>query len=145
MQHIVDQMFCVTRGTTFIVFEIPSIPEQVGRVVSACGDFLRRRGLPESSAVTVVLRELLANAIEHGNRNVPARKVLARVQLVEGNKFELAVEDEGAGFDWHDLDTSLPQDPHHIHNRGMVLIDALSDRIEFNRKGNCVRACVSAN
>jgi serine/threonine-protein kinase RsbW len=49
--------------------------------------------------VELALREALANATVHGNRQDPQKKVLVRCFCQPSRDLLLAVEDEGAGFD----------------------------------------------
>ena len=138
-------MYRVERGDDYVSFEMPSQSRYVPRAVDACEDFLRERDVYESSGLTVILRELLANAIRHGNLNTPQRRVSARVEQEVDGRFKVIVEDEGAGFDSKSIDMRLPDDPRYIRKRGYLLIRALSDRLEFNPKGNRVTAYVSAS
>jgi anti-sigma regulatory factor (Ser/Thr protein kinase) len=56
----------------------------------------------------------------------------------------VTVEDEGPGFNYGAVRMSLPDDPRRLQNRGYVLIKSLSEKLEFNDRGNCVTAYVSA-
>ena len=57
----------------------------------------------------IVLRELLLNALIHGNKNVAERHIKCRIEKLE--KARLKVEDEGSGFDYQNLDMRLPETP----------------------------------
>ncbi len=61
--------------------------------------YLTLNGLPEREHCLVGLYELVANAMEHGNRFAPAKKVTVEIGLLEDYLF-VTVEDEGEGFDW---------------------------------------------
>lgn len=113
--------------------------------------------------VSVALRELLLNAIEHGNLELNYEEkgkqlvsgtwqhALAqrasqlpyrdrRVTLIlERSPTELRVtlRDEGCGFDWRHLpDPTLPENLLLEHGRGIVLARMLVDELHFNDMGN---------
>lgn len=65
---------------------------------------------------------------------------MCRVEHLRGAQIKTSVEDEGEGFDYTDLDLSIPEDPRKIKRRGLILINACSEKIEFNRPGNLVTA-----
>jgi anti-sigma regulatory factor (Ser/Thr protein kinase) len=113
-------------------------------VVAACKKFLQKRGAPEGAATMVVLRELISNANEHGNRNADKSGVYARIEHLGDSHFAVTVQDNGEGFD-HALvaKRSLPEDPRKMCHRGYFLIRILADRIEFNEKGNHITAYVT--
>ena len=50
--------------------------------------------------VEMLLREALANAVDHGCHGDPAKQVRCSVRL-GGGRLLIAVEDDGDGFDWH--------------------------------------------
>jgi len=94
------------------------------------------------TSLAVVLREMLINAVEHGNFNRYSRRVQCRVEVLADGLVAMAVEDEGDGFDWRRLDLSLPPDPRQVRKRGLPLISAYSRHLTFNAKGNRVEAVV---
>ncbi len=125
-----------------IEFEIPSDASAVDALVPQACDFLHRFGLREFSRLRLVLRELLINAVDHGNRNVREQIVTCEVELVDGHLARIAVEDQGNGFDHRNLILRIPEDAQQIRQRGYPLINAFSENIAFNDKGNRVTAVV---
>ncbi len=111
-------------------------------VIQKVEEFIREHGAENAWQVSVVLRELLSNAIVHGNHNDPARSVQCEIKHVGSEGFRITVEDEGEGFDYASLDTSLPDDFRAIGPRGYILIRNLCSSVEFNKRGNRVSACV---
>ncbi|MHC4787911.1 MAG: ATP-binding protein [Planctomycetota bacterium] len=81
----------------------------------------------------LVLDEALTNAIMHGNKNEPHRKV--HVQLfADQERWGLIVEDEGEGFGAERVpsrDNILE-----VSGRGILLMDAFLDELLYNAKGN---------
>lgn len=121
----------------------------IGRVTDRCRYFLMESGIVRSDDVTLVLdvalvlRELLANAIVHGNRSEAERKVRCSVERLPDLRLKITVEDEGGGFDYRSLDMNLPLEPRHAQNRGFALLNALADQIEFNETGNQISAYIA--
>ena len=83
--------------------------------------------------IVTALREAIANAVRHGNREQPDRKV--RVDYtIEGRTVTIRVEDEGEGFD-----PTQVQDPTREENllrpngRGIFYMQQFMRRVEFSR------------
>jgi anti-sigma regulatory factor (Ser/Thr protein kinase) len=114
---------------------IPVIMERIAR-------FARRQGVLDSDVLLLVVRELLMNAIVHGNESKSSRMALIRVTR-RGSLFEIQVDDEGEGFDYESLVLDLPDDPQTLMKRGLVLVHELSKELSFERGGSRVRAMVS--
>jgi len=127
-----------------IALRISSEKALVEKAVKACKQFLRQHRVTHTEDVTIVLRELTTNAMEHGNQSRPGCVVACRVEHLGGKRFLVTVEDEGPGFNYGAVRMSLPDDPRRLQHRGYVLIKSLSEKLEFNDRGNCVTAYVSA-
>jgi serine/threonine-protein kinase RsbW len=86
--------------------------------------------------VEIALREALANAVFHGNRGDPDRKVLVRVYGDPGCGMVMAVRDEGPGFEPSEVPDPRSEERVHLtHGRGIFLMQALMDRVEYRRRG----------
>lgn len=90
-------------------------------------------------AVHLALEEAFVNAVTHGNKMDPDKKV--RIEyLINGDKIEISLTDQGDGFD-----ASLIPDPRWGDNlyktggRGLFLIRSYMDIVEFNEQGNRIR------
>ena len=120
-------------------------------------------------AVFLVLRELTANALEHGILRLDSRvkqcpdgfavyyaereRRLAgltegrlRVRVAhesdaEGGWLRIEVEDSGPGFDHEALASPGSETGARLHGRGIQLVRALCERVEFRGYGNAVEAC----
>lgn len=73
-----------------VVSEASRIPLILERVAQ----FARRQGVWDSDGLLLVVRELLMNAIQHGNGSDMARTAMIRVAR-RGGLFEVQVDDEG--------------------------------------------------
>jgi len=86
----------------------------------------------------VALGEALANAIQCGNQDNPAKRVRVSADLFH-DRIRLSVSDEGEGFDPDQIPD--PRDPAMLHSpcgRGLFLIRSLAEQVEFNEKGNTI-------
>ena len=137
-------MFDIEENSSAITFRSDRMATYRSAVVSECKNFLQKQGAPEGAATMVVFRELMNNAIKHGNRNAVESGVYARVEHVGDSHFAVTVQDKGKGFDYQRVAKGrLPEDPRKVRHRGYFLIRSLSDRIEFNEKGNHITAYVT--
>lgn len=134
----------VETGERQLSFRIPSATEYAEQVLDQCEQFARQFGMASASEPVVVLQELLANAIEHGNKKRLDGVIQVKIVFLGDRQFNLMVEDEGDGFDYAELDMRLPEDPRRAKKRGYALIRALSHHLEFNERGNRVTALVKA-
>lgn len=83
--------------------------------------------------------EAVNNAIIHGNRSDKNKKVNIEISM-KNEMLQITVEDEGKGFKPNEVpDPTKPENIESVNGRGVFLMKKLADRIEFNRKGNCVK------
>lgn len=101
-------------------------------------DLCRRAGWPsdEDYWLVTALREAVANAVRHGNRQDPSR--LVRLEYsVQGSTVTICVEDEGEGFDPGDVPD--PTDPANLlrpNGRGIFYMRQFMNRVEFRPTAN---------
>lgn len=84
--------------------------------------------------VKLIVNELLANGFFHGNGG-DVSKGLTLTVIVDDNIMTVEVQDQGPGFD-HAHTRAAQGDEE--HGRGLMLIQALSDRVDFKKKGSCI-------
>ncbi len=122
-----------------ISFEFSSCREKVYEAIDDSRKFLDEF-ITETEAIgiKVLLRELLMNAVVHGNRFNKELLVKCAIERVEEKRFRVSVEDEGKGFDHRSLQDGDQDFEFSECGRGYLLIKRLSDRIQFNDKGNRV-------
>ncbi|HET6245317.1 MAG: ATP-binding protein [Bacteroidetes bacterium] len=88
--------------------------------------------------ILVTLTEAVNNAIYHGNKSNPDKKVFISFKAINNELF-FTIKDEGTGFDFNNLPD--PTDPLNIekpNGRGVFLMRHLSDAIEFKDNGTTV-------
>jgi serine/threonine-protein kinase RsbW len=92
-----------------------------------------------SFAIRIALEEAMVNAIKHGNRLDPAKKVKVESRVTP-KRAEIIIEDEGPGFER----SSIP-DPTHDDNlhkpsgRGILLIETYMDAVQWSHGGRKLR------
>jgi len=87
--------------------------------------------------VELALREALGNAVVHGNKEVPGKKVHIRCRCVPGKGISIIVTDQGKGFDFVKvLANGLTADPAVAHGHGIQLMRAYMDEVHFTRSGS---------
>ena len=120
---------------------LPSRPESVAFAVRAAEEAAAAAGLsaPVTERFLLAASEAVANAVEHGNGDDPARKVRVGWAF-EGEGVALWVEDEGEGVALERiLAAELPADPYRTEGRGLYLIRMLADGVDVDRSRLCLR------
>ena len=86
-----------------------------------------------NSAFYIAMSEALANAVTHGNRDEPSRKVYVRWTCEPDGAVSILIRDEGTGFDSGDIATSknIGAD----RNRGIPLMRSYMDDVQFRNNG----------
>ena len=146
-------MLQVTRKKDKLILEIPSEMHLVEHAIREAVKFLADYSITDTSRFRLVLREMLNNAIEHGNHFSDEKKVSLSITYKKppqpkndrNTRFLVEMEDEGDGFAYDTLDFSLPEDPKKIRNRGFLLIHALSENITFNEQGNKISVIIACS
>ncbi|MFH0963251.1 MAG: ATP-binding protein [Planctomycetota bacterium] len=120
---------------------IPSHPNFMGVVERRVLTSLVDLGFDDAQlfAVRLALEEAVTNAIKHGNKMDPSKKVTIRFKI-DSEKVSFEVSDEGEGFDYNAVPD--PTDDEHLelpHGRGLLLMRAYADEVTYNEAGNQVR------
>jgi len=97
--------------------------------------------------ILIALTEAVNNAITHGNKLDPNKKV--RLNMATTSKdVEFIIEDEGVGFDYNNVpDPTLPRNLEELSGRGIFLMKALADNVDFEENGRIIKLkfSISAN
>ena len=87
--------------------------------------------------IELALREALANAIVHGCKADPAKKIECTVTGDKNRGILIVVRDPGPGFDVATLPSPTEsQNLHADHGRGVYLINKLMDEVKYERNGS---------
>jgi len=86
----------------------------------------------------VALTEAVTNAINHGNKSDPSKKVRIQYGCVH-NTLTFTISDEGKGFDFYHLpDPTAPENLEKECGRGIFLMKHLADQLIFSDGGRVV-------
>jgi len=89
-------------------------------------------------SIKLALEEAVMNAIRHGNKHDPAKKVRISYLLKNGT-IKISVEDEGCGFDPSRVPNCTEKERLELpHGRGIFLMRSFMDSVDFNEVGNKV-------
>ena len=91
--------------------------------------------------ILIAVTEAVNNAIIHGNKSIPEKKVKVEVDKIT-KEVVFSVYDEGGGFDFSDLpDPTAPENLEKPDGRGIFLMKNLSDKVEFFDEGR--KVCIT--
>jgi serine/threonine-protein kinase RsbW len=113
---------------------IESSPGKISEVDDFLENWLRRRGVPESTVadMAIAVTELVNNAIRHGNREKSDKIVTVDLRL-EGIEIEASISDEGQGFDPDNLPDPLAEENLLKEiGRGIFIVKSLMDQFEYS-------------
>lgn len=106
-------------------------------ILEAC----RRAGFDEDAffAVKLALDEAVTNAIKHGNRLDPAKRVRVSAN-VSARAADIEISDEGPGFDRSKVpDPTSDENIDKCSGRGLLLIEAYMTRVSWSPDGRSIR------
>jgi len=84
------------------------------------------------------LEEAFENAVKHGNKMDPAKKVKVEYS-VDSDKIEISITDEGNGFKPNSVaNPRLGSGLYKTSGRGLLLMNSYMDAIKYNDRGNSV-------
>jgi serine/threonine-protein kinase RsbW len=120
---------------SIVVESKPSaLSEPCRRILSAMAD----KGYAQDDvfAVHLATEEAFFNAVKHGNKMDPQKKVKVE-WLVDGEKVDIRLEDEGEGFQPESIpDPRFGDNLYRPEGRGLLLINAYMHMVEYNEQGN---------
>lgn len=118
-----------------IVLWLSSRYENIELVQAALTHVCRQRGIDSEMEhwIGMALREAVANAVKHGNRLDPEKRVLVKF---DGSADEMVfvIGDEGGGFDLEGVSDPLaPENQMKTSGRGIFYIRTFMDDVSFSR------------
>ena len=88
--------------------------------------------------VLIAAVEAVNNAIMHGNKSDPNKKVDIKMSTSDKG-LHIFVGDEGEGFDYENVpDPTAPENIENVHGRGVFLMIQLTDEVHFFENGSKV-------
>ena len=89
-------------------------------------------------AVHLTLEEAFLNAVKHGNKMDPSKKVKVDY-AVDEDKIEISITDEGNGFQPDAVaDPRFGPGLYQPGGRGLLLMNSYMDTVRYNEQGNSV-------
>lgn len=125
-------------------FEV-TLPADVAAISPVVAWVMRLVGELEFAAgkefeIEMALREALANAILHGCKCDPAKKVECTVTANREQGIQIVVRDPGNGYDPSALPSPTEgSNLYSEHGRGILLINQLMDEVKLERNGAVIR------
>jgi len=113
------------------VNEIDPVVERIMGIVSnmECGS-------GKEFEIETALREALANAVVHGCKEDPGKRIQVAVGCDESRGMLNIVRDPGSGFNPRDIPSpTTGQNVYRAHGRGIYLINELMDEVRFEKGG----------
>ena len=123
-----------------IRIEIPSLTENIRMIESFIDNAKEKFHLNDDiyGNIMIAVTEAVNNAIKHGNQNNSSKNVALALSLEDG-LIKFKVQDEGNGFDYHNLpDPTAPENLEKPGGRGIFLMKHLSDEVKFKESGRVV-------
>jgi serine/threonine-protein kinase RsbW len=120
---------------------VESVPSALGGVCERLLSELESKDFSQEDvfAVHLAVEEAFLNAVTHGNK-MDARKEIRIDYLVDRDRIEICLTDEGNGFDPESIpDPRIAENLYRTHGRGLFLIRSYMDVVEYNGRGNRVR------
>jgi serine/threonine-protein kinase RsbW len=130
-----------------IRIEIPSLADNIRMIESFIDNAKEKFHLNEDiyGNIMIAVTEAVNNAIRHGNKGDSSKNVRLGLSLEEG-MIKFRVEDEGSGFDFHNLpDPTAPENIEKPGGRGIFLMKHLADEVDFLERGKVVELSFYVN
>lgn len=116
---------------------LAAVERVIGRILRVARAMECAKG--ELPKVEIALREALHNAIMHGSRGDPKKRVSVCCLCAEDKGMLLVVRDFGPGFDPTRVpDPTKAENIYAEHGRGIFLMQQIMDRVHYQRSGRQV-------
>jgi len=128
-------------GKSPLKFEIPSDFKHQHEVQTAILKEVARRGFNSQStfAIKLALEEAMINAVKHGNKLNPKKKVKIEAKITPAQA-EIVIEDQGPGFDRSSVpDPTKEENLEKCSGRGILLMEAYMNSVRWSNGGRKVK------
>ncbi len=126
-------------NTALYTLQLPSRIDSITAVENFVDSLSQKYGFSDEIYANVLtcLSEATVNAIIHGNKENPDKKVYINLEIIEDKRLIFTISDEGDGFDFNNLpDPTAPENLENLTGRGVFIIKRLADQCIFNSRGN---------
>ena len=118
--------------------QLPSTYESITLLENLIEDIADKFKISEDTFANMMtcLNEAAINAIVHGNKLDPTKKVIVNAD-VDAKRAIWTLTDEGEGFDYNQLpDPTAEENLEKLTGRGVFILKHLADQCIFNSRGN---------
>lgn len=126
-------------GANCLQFEVPALPEQVGKARRAVADFLRLQSWSEDDADDFLLAmgEACNNAVNYGVGSSAEPRMFVSCLPLDHRRLQIDVRNEGNGFhpDMEECGQLPAAEAYATHGRGFGLMLALVDDVQVLSDG----------
>jgi len=137
----------MTDRTKTISKTIPSSVEYLEEIENLSCKIAGKCGFTEDDIddISIALTEMVNNAILHGNKNDPKKKVTIHFEMT-AERLSIHIHDEGTGFNPEKVRDPLePENLLAENGRGIYLVRALMDDVEYNVSDKGTEVIISKN
>ncbi|WP_345949807.1 MULTISPECIES: ATP-binding protein [unclassified Mucilaginibacter] len=127
----------VQTGELFTL-QLPSTYDSITLLENLIEEIADKFSISEDTFANMMtcLNEAAINAIVHGNKLDPNKKVIVNAE-VDAKRAVWTITDEGEGFDYNHLpDPTAEENLEKLTGRGVFILKHLADQCVFNSKGN---------
>lgn len=141
---------CIADNVSFVELR-QSLPSQIQAISAFVDQFMyfiaKSRSMDGSEMdIEIALGEALENAIVHGNREDPDKRVYLTCRCTSDGKVSITVQDDGQGFEIGTLpNPTAPENRLRTSGRGIYLMKSLMDEVRFEKGGAVVHMCKNSN
>lgn len=118
----------------------PSVSDNIGLVEKLINEICSAHQVAEDhyGNILVAVTEAVNNAIQHGNKLDPGKKVSLAFSSAN-NRLSFQISDQGDGFNHENLpDPTNPENIEKPNGRGVFLMRHLADKVNFLDEGRTV-------
>jgi serine/threonine-protein kinase RsbW len=130
-----------SRSRRFVELQqlLPSQVDAVEPFVARVKRFILKFGNQDRSGteIEIAIREALLNAVIHGNREDPNKRVHVKCRCSVDGEVSIMIRDQGQGFDCY-AHTTTPENLLSTNVRGIHLMQAVMDEVCFDEGGTVV-------
>ena len=131
--------FTETMENGLYSLQLPSSGESVAVLENFIDDLVQNLHIGDDVYANLMtcLNEAITNAIFHGNKQNPNKKVFINLEVINQKRLIFTIADECDGFDFNNIpDPTDAENLEKLTGRGVYIMKKLADQCIFNTRGN---------